>query len=144
MKSYPLHISRFYVSFVFLGLVFMTLIVPVMYLTHLGDLRSTSRPPGFLVLPWLLIAAWNWFVVLTIPYKILLRDNGHAEFVSLVRTTNIAPVDFISIRPMVWGGGFYVLRHRTCRLRLLLQFTGFHEFLSTIAAANPGLEIRGV
>ena len=52
-----------------------------------------------------------------------------------------------SIKP--YGGGFgsgplFILRHDGGKVRLVAQFTGFHEVVTRIKAAHPGIEVIGI
>lgn len=145
MKKYNLFISRASVVFMLLLLTILTLFVPVLFLLIFDN--PNNRPPGFLIIPWLLIWAWNWWAYLRIPYQIQVFDDGRIEFKSLIHTTVIWNTDLISIRPyggkLGWGNGFYVIKHRNGKIRIFQQFTGFFEFLSLLNSTNPNFKIMG-
>jgi hypothetical protein len=101
---------------------------------------AQARPFGFL---WLAVVGTFWYKVLTIPYQIDVVADGRATFVSLVRRVQVSPREIQSIKPQGNQLGFFVLKHSGGRLRLIGQFDGFHEFLSALKAANPGIELRG-
>jgi hypothetical protein len=48
----------------------LTVIVPALSVWSLLHPHSDTQVPTFLIAPWLLIAAWNWFVLLSRPYVI--------------------------------------------------------------------------
>ena len=145
MKTYKLYISRASVVFMLLFLTILTLLVPVLFLLNFDN--PNNRPPGFLIIPWLLIMAWNWWAYLRIPYQIKVFDDGGIEFKSLIQNTVIRNADMFSIRPyggkLGWGNGFYVIKHRNGKIHIIQQFTGFYEFLSLLKSTNPNFQIIG-
>ena len=100
-------------------------------------------PLPFLVL-WCAALAWNWYVFLGLPHEIRFESADRVSFVALARTATLRVTDIDSIKPYWAGGGLYVLRHTGGTIRLLAQFTGFHEVISRIKAANPRFETVGI
>jgi hypothetical protein len=143
MKSYPLFVPIRQKLLVLGILLLLTLLVPAMYLRGLRAQATDAGPPGFILLPWLLIMGWNWWVVLTLPHEIRLSEDGRIAFVSVLRTVTVGVPDLLSIRPIAFSTGFYTIRHRGGRLRVLLQFDGFHDFLTRVKGMNPSLQVRG-
>jgi len=134
---FKLVVPRGYTLFVF-G------IMGVMSAVGVGLLVSAARglsdgPPIIVVMLWCAALAWNWIVLLGIPYQIRMESADRLSFVSLARTTTLAPSEILSLKPLGMGGGFYVLRHNGGRIWLLVQFTGFHKIVS---AAVRSLESR--
>ena len=88
--------------------------------------------------------AWNWYVLLGIPYEIRFHEPDELSFVSLRRATTLPIATLHSITPYRRGGGFYVLRHQGGKIRLFAQITGFQEALSRVKAANPNFRVVGI
>ena len=99
-------------------------------------------------LPWFLLMcaalAWNWYVLLNIPYEIRFETTDRLSFVALRGVTSLSAAQLHSLKPYRGGGGFYVLRHEGGRIRLISQITGFHEVITRIKAANPNFEVVGI
>jgi len=66
------------------------------------------------------------------------------SFVTLRRTETLSMASLQSIKLYRNTVGFYVIRHSARKIRVLAQFTGFHEVISRIKATNPGLEVEGI
>jgi hypothetical protein len=139
---YRLALSPAYRYFVFGVMVTMSLVGLGLIV---ATLRGTSEgPPAFVAVVWCVVLAWNWNVLLRIPYEIRFELTDVISFVALARTTELLPTDIRSIKPYGAGGGFYVLRHNGGKIRLIPQFTGFHEVISRVKALNPQLEVVGI
>ena len=106
--------------------------------------RDSAGPSVFIVVAWCAVLAWNWNVLLRIPYEIRFESADAIAFVALAGTTAVRVTDIRSIKPYGAAGGLYILRHTRGKIRLLSQFTGFHEVISRIKAANPQLTIVGI
>ena len=106
-------------------------------------LFGLDGPPWPVVILWCGILLWNWHVLLGIPYEIRFDLSGCVSFVALGRTVTLLGTDMQSIRPEGIGG-MYLLRHKGGKVRLLAQFTGFHEVVTRIKAANPEFETVGI
>ena len=111
----------------------------VMALT--SGLRSAHLP---LTVFWCVALAWNWYILLGIPYEIRFEAPGVLSFVSLRGTTSLPVAKLHSLKPYRGGGGIYVLCHEGGKIRLIAQMTGFHEAISRIKAASPGFEVVGI
>lgn len=111
-----------------------------------GVIRGSPKaPPLPFAALWCAALAWQWYVLLGIPYEIRLHSPDSISFVALRRTSTLAAFDIYSIKPYGgMGGGFYVLHHKGGKIRLLVQFTGFYEVLSRIKATNPAFETVGI
>ena len=77
------------------------------------------------------------------PRRIIRHADGRIEFVCLARSVMLTPREIVSIRPDRRQFGFLVLKHESGKLRLLNQFTGFHELLTYIESVNPAVELYG-
>ena len=130
-------------SYRFLVFGVMTLLSVTGVILIWSSFRGAGPPLPVLVL-WCAVLVWNWHVVLGIPYEIRFEPAEQVSFVALGRTSTVAVADLRSIKPVGGGGGFYVLRHSAGKIRLVAQFTGFHEVISRIRTANPTFETIGI
>jgi hypothetical protein len=107
--------------------------------------QSGEIPPGVrgVTLLWLGFLAWIWYFYLKIPFEIRLRDDNVLEFVSVIKTTVVAPRDLISIKGALLNLGFIKVKHTGGTIRLLSQITGLYEVIYTVKALNPDIEIVG-
>jgi hypothetical protein len=92
---------------------------------------------------WLGILAWIWYFYLRIPFEIRLRDDNVLEFVSVIKTTVVAPRDLISIKGALLNLGFIKVKHTGGSIRLICQITGLYELIYTVKGLNPDIEIAG-
>ena len=139
---YKLALSRTYRYWVFAVMAGMSLIGLWLII---GALRHPPQgPPRFVVVLWCGALIWNWNVLLRIPFEIRFEAADAISFVALARTTQLRATDIGSIKLYGGGGEFYVLRHTSGKIRLVAQFTGFHEVISRLKAANPQLEVVGI
>jgi hypothetical protein len=106
-------------------------------------LLGSKDPPLIVVALWCGVLAWNWYVLLTIPYEIRFDSGSRLSFRSLARTLTVSPLAIRSIKPYGGAVGFFILRHDGGKIRLLSQFTGFHEIISRIKTENPDIQIVG-
>jgi hypothetical protein len=88
--------------------------------------------------------AWNWYILLGIPYEIRFETPRLLSFVSLRGTTSLPAATLHSLKPYRGGEGFYVQHHEGGKIRLIAQITGFHEAIIRIKAANPNFEVVGI
>jgi hypothetical protein len=139
---YRLAIPPFYRNLAFGHLTFFSLF-------GVGLLMAAARRPEA-ALPGLPLAvslcaatAWNWYVLLTMPYEIRFESSDRIRFTALARTTALNVISLRSIRPL-GGGGIYVLRHEGGKIWLIAQFTGFHEVITRIRAVHPDMEVHGI
>jgi hypothetical protein len=102
-----------------------------------------DSPPPVFALVLLIGMALFWVRQLRMPRRIILHEDGRLEFVSPVRRVVITVQDITSIKPDGSQLGFLIVRWGAGKLRLLNQFDDFHDLLSRIKQANPGVEIRG-
>ena len=104
------------------------------------DDRGQARAVGVV---WLLVVGIFWYKIFTIPHRIDVLADGRAIFVSLAKRVELSPLAITSIKPQGNRFGIFVLKHSGGRLMFVAQFDGFHEFLTALKAANPGVELRG-
>jgi hypothetical protein len=90
---------------------------------------------------WLVLVVWGGYRQATMPETIQLLESGTIRLVGFFRTSTVEAADVISIRG--WGGPFVELKHRNGKI-LLLQFTGFHQFLTELSRLNSNVKIRGI
>ena len=96
-KTYTLYLSLMdkITSFAPIGIF---TIVGILILS--GILKNAKgEPPQFIGIFFLIMAAWFWYLVSSIPYKINLYSNFEIEFISLIRRRRVSPVDIVSIKP---------------------------------------------
>ncbi len=105
--------------------------------------RAPDGPPP--VIAWIFPIAmlYPWYLVLTTPRRITVHPDGRIEFVSLLSRSAIPASQIQSVQPGGGQIGFLVLRHSGGRIRLLNQFTGFHQLLTELKTASPGIELEG-
>jgi hypothetical protein len=93
------------------------------------------------------LVAWNFFYfALAIPFEISIDEDGAVGFRSRLRTVTIPAGDIKSITAGAWydPNGFQaVVRHKGGKLPLINQFADFRDFLATLKALNPAVEMKG-
>jgi hypothetical protein len=133
-----LHMPRFVLIFGVLSL-FTVIALTVIAFTITG---RDDVPPLFVVVIWCAILAWNWFVVLGIPYRIEFNGPDDISFIALRKTVRTSAQSTQSVKNT--NGGMYLLRYDGGKIHLFQQFTGFYKLLTAIEAANPRFETRGI
>jgi hypothetical protein len=136
MRVYDLHISPLLrlIPFAMLGL--FTCVVPVLILR--------SKAPAFLLVPLLAVVAWNWWVLLTLAYRVVISDDDSLEWVALARRVRTLPEDLREIGPDRSGQiGFFRVKYVGGKVRFINQITGFHEVLIHIKNRNPMVVLKG-
>ncbi len=122
------------IPFIMFGL--FTFAVPFLILTSGG--------PTFIVIPVFAVMAWNWWVLLTLAYRVVIQDDGTVEWVALARKVKILPEDIREIGPDRSGSiGFFVVKHVGGKVKFINQITGFHEVILHIKARNPTVILKG-
>lgn len=136
MKTYDLALPLLLRAMPFVALGMMTFVAPVVILTSDG--------PTFLLVLLIPVAAWNWWVVLTLVYRVIVHQDGTIEWVALARRVKTAPEDVRQIAPDRTGSiGFFAMKHAGGKVRFINQLTGFHEVLVHIKQRNPTVSLRG-
>jgi hypothetical protein len=136
MKTYNLQISPMLRVMSFVGLGMLTFVAPALILSSGG--------PVFILVPLLAVAAWNWWVVLTIAYRVVIRDDGTLEWVALARRVTVLPEKIRQISPdNSHGIGFFAVKHEEGKILFINQITGFHEVLVHIKSHNPTVSLKG-
>ncbi len=136
MKTYNLQMSLLsrLMPFIVLGL--FTFAVPFLILTSGG--------PIFIAIPVFAVMAWNWRVLLTLAYRVVIQDDGTVEWVALARKVKMLPEDIREICPDRSGSiGFLVVKHTGGKVKFINQITGFHEVILHIKARNPMVILKG-
>jgi hypothetical protein len=136
MRAYDLYVSPLMrlMPFVMLGV--FTCGVPLLILT--------PDAPTFLLVPLFAVVAWNWWVLLTLAYRVVVHNDGVLEWVALARRVRTFPEDVREIGPDRIGSiGFFTVRHVGGKVRFLNQITGFHEVLVHIKNRNPMVVLKG-
>ena len=136
MKTYNLQISPILRVMPFIMLGVFTFALPVLILTAGG--------PIFTMIPVFFVAAWNWWVVLTLAYRVVIQDDGAVEWVALARKVRMLPEDIREICPDSTSSiGFFKVRHVGGKVKFINQITGFHEVILHIKSRNPTVILKG-
>lgn len=136
MKAYDLDMPLLMRLAPFVVLTLCTVAPPAIILTSGG--------PTFLILPLLGVLGWNWWVVMTLAYRIVLHEDGTVEWVALGRSVRVRPEEIREIRPDRSGGiGFFTAIHTAGKVRFVNQITGFHDVIAHIKDRNPTVVLRG-
>ena len=141
VRTYSLYLSWWgkITSFIPVG------IFTLMAILFLSGILKNAKggPPEFIGIFLLIMAAWFWYFISSLPYQIKVHGNVEIEFVSLLRRRRISPMDIVSIKPYGSQLGFLLVKTNRGKIRLLNQFDGFYEFITNLKAANPSIELRG-
>ena len=141
VKTYALYLSRWAKITSFIPVGIFTLMA-ILFLSGVFK-NAEGGPPEFIGIFFLIMAAWFWYFISSLPYQIKVYGNVEIEFVSLLRRRRISPMDIVSIRPYGSQIGFLLVKTNHGKIKLLNQFDGFHEFIANLKVANPSIELRG-
>lgn len=120
----------------FIALGLFTFGVPFLILTSGGPIST--------IIPLFAVMAWNWWVVLTLAYRVVIQDDGTVEWVALARKVRMLPEDVREISPDSMGSiGFFRVIHVGGKVRFINQITGFHEVILHIKSRNPTVILKG-
>ena len=108
---------------------------------YLAATRPKQNAPVWFGVAWLAAVLIACYQQTRMPHRIEVTDTGLINFVGMFTQTTIAPQDIISVKAV--SGGFVQVKHRGGKIRMLHQFTRFHEFLNELKRVNPNVEIRG-
>jgi hypothetical protein len=140
-KHYSLRSNFMYAMFV--------VAMPVLFVVagtawiYLAVTRPAQGAPIWFGVLWLLWVLVTWVQSLKMPFRIDVMDDGLLGFISPIGRTEVRPQEIIAIRQKAFQMGFVEVKHTKGKIRMLQQFTGFHEFLSGVKRANPNVEIVG-
>lgn len=138
MKTYDLCISPFMRIFPMVLLALFTIGFPLVVF------GAEDGPPPILLVPVMGILAWQWWLLLTLAYRIEMLEDGALEWVALGRRVRTLPEEIQEIGPDRTGNvGFFRVRHSGGTVRFLNQITGFHEVLAHVKGRNPRVVLRG-
>jgi hypothetical protein len=141
VKTYTLYLSRWakITSFIPVG------IFTLMAILILSGIFKNAKggPPEFIGIFLLIMAAWFWYFILSLPYQIKVYGNVEIEFVSLLHRRRVSPMDIVSIKSYGSQFGFLLVKTNRGKIKLLNQFDGFHEFIANLKSANSSIELRG-
>jgi hypothetical protein len=128
MRTYDLDVPLLVRALPFVMLGMLTFVFPILVLRD---------GPIFLLPLFLAIAAWNWWVVLTLAYRVVIHDDGIVEWVALARRVKTLPEDVQRIAPDRTGSiGFFSATHARGKVRFINQITGFMRSSSTSRSAT--------
>jgi len=143
MRTYNLYMQRSLKVLIIVVLVVLVFIALLLLSGVVKDSRGEG-PPWFIGVFFLAVAGFNgYYWVLRIPHRIDTAEDGHIEFISLVRRKRVAARDIRSIVPDAGQIGFLSVRTDQGRIRILNQFDEFHEFIAWLKTKNPVVELRG-
>jgi len=141
VKTYALYLSRWAKITSFIPVGIFTLMA-ILFLSGVFK-NAKGGPPEIIGIFFLIMAAWFWYFISSLPYQIKVYGNIEIEFVSLLRRRCVSPMDIVSIKPYGSQMGFLLVKTNRGKIKLLNQFDGFHEFIVNLKAANPSIELRG-
>ena len=143
MRTYDLYIQGSLKIIIVVVLIFLLLVALLLSSGIIKDKRGQG-PPWFMGVFFLAVAGFNgYFYVLRVPHRIEVTDDGHVEFVSLVRRKRVVAREIRSIAPDSGQVGFFTIKTDQGKIRILNQFDGFHEFIAWLKSNNPSVELRG-
>lgn len=141
-KSYPLYLPG-YLKIIIFGTLGLFTVIGLLAALGPAIAFGDDGPQWLFGVFWLAILCWLWYVILSIPHRIVIFDDDQIEFVSRVRRKRFLPLEIKSIKPETSQFGFLAVQTNRGKVRLLNQFDGFHEFLTSLKDKNPSVELRG-
>ena len=108
---------------------------------HIAATQPNQNVPAWFLVAWLAAALFGCYHQMTMPYRIEVTDTGLIQFVGVFSKKIVASQDIVSVKAV--AGNFVEIKHTSGKVRLLQQFTGFHEFLTDLKRANQNVQIRG-
>lgn len=104
----------------FVILDFFTGVVPFLILR--------SNGPVFLLIPIFAVVAWNWWVLLSLEYCVVIRDDGSIEWIALAMRVIMKPEEVREVGPDSTGTiGFFRMKYIGGKVTLINKITGFLE-----------------
>ena len=141
-KTYKLYLSPMLKLMIF-GMLGLFTIVGLLLVSGVFLSSEGNGPPRLFGILWFGMVGWNWYWILSFPHKITISETGEITFVSLLRRRSVSGAEIESIKPDRGQFGFLVVRTANCKIRLLNQFDGFHDFIINLKTMNPSVELRG-
>jgi hypothetical protein len=137
MRQYDLEMPILMRVLPFLILAAFTVGFPIAVLQRDG-------PPRILAVPFLAIFAWQWWILLSLAYRIAIHEDGTIEWIALARRIKTRPEAIREIGPDRSGSvGFFRVVHSTGKVRFVNQITGFHEVVTYIKTHNSTVVLKG-
>ncbi len=96
-------------------------------------------PPRWFFIVLLVAIAWEWYRHLKAPVTIRMRDDGSLEFKSLVGRRMLTPQQIRRVRRV---GRYFSLEHEKGSINLYANMEDLQEFLDSLQALNPSLEVK--
>ena len=122
----------------------LTLLVLALFSVVFPALFMGEGTPRFLIVPLVALVAWQWWMVLSLAYRIVIHEDGTVEWIALARKVRMRPEDVREIRPDRSGHiGFLRVEWSGRKVRFVNQITGLHEVVAHIKAHNPTVLVRG-
>jgi hypothetical protein len=97
-------------------------------------------PPRLFFVAFFGYCLWRWYLILKMPYRIRL-GIGEVELRSVLGRRVLSPHQVKSIKK--FGGG-YILAYDDKVQSLYGNMSGFGEFVTSLKAANPDIELKGI
>jgi len=141
-KTYRLYLPLSVKVMIFAMPIFL-MVLGLLLFSGVLPFRGSSQPPKVLGIFWLAMIGWLGYLILSVPHRIEVSENGDVEFRSLLRQRRMTSLEIVSIKPEASSFGFLVVRGSRRKIRLLNQFDGFHDFLVNLKVTNPTIELRG-
>lgn len=141
-RVYRLYISL-YPKIMIFGVLGLFSVIGILMITGVLQSQDNGGPPVFFDVLWIGMVSFLWYMVLSLPHRIEVAENGEINFVSLIRQKRVKPYEIVSIKPEASQFGFLAVKYGGGKIRLLNQFDGFHEFITNLKAINPTIELRG-
>jgi hypothetical protein len=109
--------------------------------------QSGNVQPG-----WYQVIFWViWFTIVmsfafrtaTSAREIIVHENDEIEFVSVLERKRLLAREICSIQVLKGEYSRIVVRHSSGKIYLAGAMNDFHQFLSDLKHANPGIELEG-
>ena len=137
MRRYDLELPVAMRVLPFLVLTVFTVVFPAILATEQGI-------PRLLAIPALAFFAWQWWIFLSLAYRVLIHEDGTTEWIALTRRVSVRPEAVQEIGPDRSGSiGFFRMVHSAGKVRFVNQITGFHELVAHIKSHNPSVVLKG-
>ena len=124
--------------------VLMFMVLALFSVVFLALSIQDEGPFRFLVVFLVAMVAWQWWIILSLVYRIVIHEDGTVEWIALARKVRMRPEDVREIRPDRSGHiGFLHVEWSGRKVRFVNQITGLHEVVAHIKAHNPTVLVRG-
>lgn len=108
----------------------------------LGNEERTWTQGAFWVL-WFVVLLFMLFRTLTAAREIIVHEGDEIEFVSRLERQRLMARDIRSIRVTSGEYAQILVRHASGKIYLAGAMNDFHQFVTDLKQANPGIELVG-